>query len=457
MLNWLRVNWADIVVPLVVFFAVYICALWLRRFVYRAFDQWSKRSKWEGSQIIVRSTRSPFLYWFLLLGAYIAVHISTLEPDWRLVAERIIGSFFVISIGWTIDSLTGRFVNQYVGSPRLLKISKNLLINIVRITIFVVVALIVLDLWGAPTTPIILLLFAVIIVGAVAFKDIIANIASAFELVRGRQIDIGDFVRLESGEEGYVTGVGWRTTGMRALDGNLIVVPNSRLIQSTVVNYGHPLKKATEPFRFYSRLNLKEVTGLRASNLTELLAGLKKVSGSVIYYHTHNFLEEHHYLTPEPANDFALWVSDELGHEALGEKLSFVDTFAFPTIASLRSRIIGVIEDYLSKNTDDRNAPEGREFHFIKSVSFVLPTQYVVRDLREFVEVLRKISLDSIHFHMFEARLRLKKGVNDFSIWIEDCLDDKDLADRLASLDPYTYTLEGLRSTMVQLIEKRIK
>jgi hypothetical protein len=58
---------------------------------------------------------------------------------------------------------------------------------------------------------------------------------------------------------------------------------------------------------------------------------------------------------------------------------------------------------------------------------------------------------------MFEARLRLKKGVNDFSIWIEDCLDDKDLADRLASLDPYTYTLEGLRSTMVQLIEKRIK
>jgi small-conductance mechanosensitive channel len=457
MLNWLRINWADIVVPLLVFLAVYICALWLRRIAYRAFDQWSKQSKWEGSQIIIRSTRSPFLYWFLLLGAYIAIHISTLEPDWRLIAERIIASFFIISVGWTIDSLTGRLVRQYIGKPGRLKIPTNLLINVVRITIFIVVALIVLDVWGAPTTPIILLLFAVVILGAVAFKDIIANIASAFELVRGRQIDVGDFVRLESGEEGYVTAVGWRTTGIRALDGNLIVVPNSRLVQSTIINYGHPLKKATEPFRFYSRLNLKEITGLKASNLTELLNSLKKVPGSVIYYHTHNFLEEHNYLTPEPANDFALWVSDELGHNVLGEKLSFIDTFAFPTIASLRSRIIGVIEDYLSKNADNRTAPDGGEFHFIKSISFITPTPYIVRDLREFVEVLRKVSLDSIHFHMFEARLRLKKGINDFSIWIEDCLDDKDLADRLASLDPYNYTLEGLRSTIVQLIEKRIK
>jgi small-conductance mechanosensitive channel len=457
MLDWLRYNWLDIVVPLLVFLAVYICALWLRRIAYRAFERWSKKSKWEGSHIIVRTTRSPFLYWFLLIGAYIAIQISSLDPEWRLIAHRILASLFIVSIGWTVASLAGRLARQYVGKLGRLKIPTNLLINIVRITILVVGALIILDIWGAPTTPIILFLFAVIVLAALAFKDIIANIASAFELVRGRQIDVGDFVRLESGEEGYVTDVGWRTTGIRALDGNLIVVPNSRLVQSTVINYGHPLKKATAPFRFYSRLNLKEVTGLEARNLKELLANLKKVPGSVIYYHTHTFLEEHNYLTPEPANDFALWVSDELGNEVLGEKLSVIDTFEFPTIASLRSRIVGVIEDYLSKNNDGRDAPEGREFHFVKSVSFILPTPYVVRDLREFVEVLKKVSLDSLHFHMFESRLRLKKGVNDFSIWIENCLDDKDLAEKLASLDPYNYTLEGLRSTIVQLIEKRIK
>jgi hypothetical protein len=168
-------------------------------------------------------------------------------------------------------------------------------------------------------------------------------------------------------------------------------------------------------------------------------------------------LEEHHYLTPEPANDFALWVSDELGDEVLGEKLANIDTFDFPTIGALRARIEGVIRDYLSKKPDGRTAREGREFHFIKSMSFILPTPYVAHDLREFVEVLRQISLNSLSYHIFEARLRLKRGVNDFSIWIEECLGDKDLADRLAYLDPYNYTLEGLRSTIIQLIEKRIK
>jgi hypothetical protein len=202
---------------------------------------------------------------------------------------------------------------------------------------------------------------------------------------------------------------------------------------------------------------LKELTGLKASNLTELVKVLKEVPDPVIYYHTHNFLEEHHYLTPEPANDFALWVSDELGDEVLGEKLASIDTFDFPTIGALRARIEGVIRDYLSKKPDGRTAHEGREFHFIKSISFILPTSYVAHDLREFVEVLRQVSLNSLSYHIFEARLRLKKGVNDFSIWIEDCLGDKDLADRLAYLDPYNYTLESLRSTIIQLIEKRIK
>jgi hypothetical protein len=314
-----------------------------------------------------------------------------------------------------------------------------------------------LDVWGAPTTPIILLLAAVILIVALAFRDVLANLFSGFQLAQGEQIKVGDFVKLESGESGYVTDVTWRNTQIRALDGNLILVPNNRLVQSTVINYGRPLRKATRPFRFYTRLYLKEVTGLKANNLVELANMLKKVPDSVIYYHTHHFLEEYHYLTPEPANDFALWVSDELGDEVLGEKLASIDTFDFPTIGALRARIEGVIRDYVSKKPDGRTAREGREFHFIKSVSFIMPTPYVAHDLREFIEVLRQVSIDSLSYHIFEARLRLKKGVNDFATWIEECLGDKDLAEKLAYLDPYNYTLEGLRLTIIQVIEKRIK
>ena len=58
---------------------------------------------------------------------------------------------------------------------------------------------------------------------------------------------------------------------------------------------------------------------------------------------------------------------------------------------------------------------------------------------------------------MFDSKLRLQKGVNDFSTWITDCVGDRDLGEKLAYLDPYNYTMENLRSTIIQLIEKRIK
>ena len=81
----------------------------------------------------------------------------------------------------------------------------------------------------------------------------------------------------------------------------------------------------------------------------------------------------------------------------------------------------------------------------------------MAHDLREFVESLRKISLGALYFHMFESRLRLGRGLNDFTIWLKDSLGETELGDQIARLDPYTYTLEGLRTSLIQLIEKRIK
>src|SRR4030066_294877 len=454
---WLTKNWLYIVVPLVIFLATYVVGLWVRRIVYRAFNRWAAAGKWEGSQLIIQTTRTHFIYWFLILGAFIAIQVSKLDFSGKVLADKILASLFVFSLTWVVVSLSIKILKLYIGKVPRLQSSEPLIVNVVRVTIAVVGALILLDVWGAPTTPIILLLAAVILVAALAFRDVIANLFSGFQLAQGEQIKAGDFIKLESGESGYVTDVTWRSTQIRGLDGNLVMIPNSRLLQSTVVNYGRPLRKATKPFRFYTHLHLKELTGFKAGNLTELAKLLKEVPDPAIYYHTHSFLEEHQYLTPEPANDFALWVSDELGNEILGEKLASIDTFDFPTIGDLRARIEGVIRDYLSKKREGGTPHEGREFHFIKSTSFILPTPYVAHDLREFVEVLRQVSINSLSYHIFEARLKLKKGVNDFAIWIEDCLGDKDLAEKLAYLDPYNYTLEGLRSTIIQVIEKRIK
>jgi len=215
--------------------------------------------------------------------------------------------------------------------------------------------------------------------------------------------------------------------------------------------------KEKEPFKFCTRLHLSELTGLRATTLSQLLALIKEVPGSCIYHHTHRFLQQHQYLSPEPPNDFAFWVADILGEDELGERLVSIDTMQYSAIRDLRDKIASTIENYLKDNplAKLKFARAEEEFHFIKSVSFILPTNYIVYDLKGFAEVLKKITIDAIYFHIFEARLRLEKPTNDFSYWIENSLGDKELADKISGLDPYTRTLEDLRNKIIQMVERR--
>lgn len=458
MIEWLNKNWVLMTVPIIVFLSFFVVAIWARRTFYNYLNRLFSKVKWEGSEILLQTTKAPFFQWCIILGAYTAILVSTLSPQSKVLAGRIIGSIFVISLTWTVISLAAKLLYQYLQKIKApFPFPKALIINAVRITFIVVGVLTLLDIWEVPTTPLILLLTIGLLVAVLASRNEILNIFSGLQLAHGDLIKIGDYIKLESGEEGYVSDITWRNIQIKAPDDRIILVPNSKLTKTTVTAYREPLKKATQPFRFSTRLHIKELTGLKAKNLSELVNILKDVPDSVVYYHTHNFIEEYHYLTPQPANEFALWVGDVIGDEILAEKLSNIDTFEFSTIGELRERIVAVINDGLSTRVDGRTAFEGREFHFIKSVSVILTTPYIAHDLREFVEALRKVSINSLYFHIFESRLRLHRGVNDFSIWLQDSLDERELADRIAALDPYNDTIEDLRSIIIRLIEERIK
>lgn len=209
-------------------------------------------------------------------------------------------------------------------------------------------------------------------------------------------------------------------------------------------------------FKFYTRLNLPLLLGVKARSVPELLEGLRAASGASIYYHTHRFLQQHHYLSPEPPNDFAFWVTGALGLDALGERLASIDTVRFRTITALQQRFVEVLEAYVREGRSPLpTCPDGEEFHFLSCRTFIFPTRQKARDLAGFLTILRTVSINSIYFHMFEARLRLERGENDFSNWFEG-IGHKALAAEVARFDPYTMTLEGLRETLIQKVERHV-
>jgi len=211
--------------------------------------------------------------------------------------------------------------------------------------------------------------------------------------------------------------------------------------------------KNNNRFHFYTRLNQTELLGKKARNLVELLEGIKSVPDSSIYHHTHRFIQQHHYMSPQPPNDFADWITDVLNEDALGEKMASVDVIEFQKIKGLRKKFIEILSDYLKEDKKVRDCPDNQEFHFMACRTFVLPTTYVARSVKQFRQILKRVSIHSLCFHIFEARMRLEKKDNDFSRWLRD-LGERSLASKISKLDPYSYTLEALRKEIISIIDK---
>jgi hypothetical protein len=206
------------------------------------------------------------------------------------------------------------------------------------------------------------------------------------------------------------------------------------------------------PFYFYTRLNLVRLLGVNARDPRELLEHIRKVPTSSIYYHTHRFVQEHHYLSPQPPNDFAYWLTNILNTKALGEEFESVNIIDFRDLEEVRAKFVQILRRYLSGRKRLQRCHEGMEFHFMGCKTFVMPTRYVANDADEFVDVVKKISVSSLYFHFFEARMRLGRDQNDFSSWLKSIGLDK-AASRLSSLDPYTMTLENLRKKIVEVLK----
>jgi len=213
---------------------------------------------------------------------------------------------------------------------------------------------------------------------------------------------------------------------------------------------------ARSPFYFNSAAHLLRIGREKATNLQELLETLRTCPDSSIFQHTFQTLAEHHFIKEGFSNDFSHWAFAACNEVELAERLASIDIREFTSIATLRERVVRVIEEYLQKNPRAATRGAMEPFYWMASDLVVVPTPYVARNLEEFAEGIHKVSIHAIYYHFIDARLRLKLNTNDFSVWLERDLDLAQAADRLNRIDIYTSTLEGVRRGILKTIEIEI-
>lgn len=101
-------------------------------------------------------------------------------------------------------------------------------------------ALVFLDSVGISITPLVASLGIGTLAVALALQDTLANLFAGIYMIAEKPVEAGHFIRLEGGEQGFVTKVGWRSTHLRMLTDTVVVVPNAKLAGSVITNFSLP-------------------------------------------------------------------------------------------------------------------------------------------------------------------------------------------------------------------------
>ncbi|TVP79250.1 MAG: mechanosensitive ion channel family protein [Puniceicoccaceae bacterium] len=131
--------------------------------------------------------------------------------------------------------------------PETVRTSRSLIQVVTRGSIVTLGLLIVLGTLGVSITPLIASRGITSLAVALALQPTLENVFSGIQLVTDKPVRVGDFIELETGEQGFVEKIGWRSTWVRMLQNNTVILPNSSLAQSKIINYFYPEKELSVP------------------------------------------------------------------------------------------------------------------------------------------------------------------------------------------------------------------
>jgi len=236
--SWLSQNLGKYLIPLLVFIAAAVVGLGTRMIAYKILTKPPKNPESQLRQFLIQTIWYPFLYWFILLGAYIAVQLSILSATVKRSIEQGVLSLFVLTVVWVAFTLSGGLIRFYLDKFEAKHSLISVALGLIRSTIVIIGILIILIIWGVPTLPLIIVFFGVPLIILLALRNTIDNIVAWFDIVFGEHIKVGNYIRVGPNELGQITHIYFTKTVMRTSEGNLVIIPNIKLIAETIVNYG---------------------------------------------------------------------------------------------------------------------------------------------------------------------------------------------------------------------------
>lgn len=202
--------------------------------------RWLRGRQQPGIEAAVHILRQRLPSWSLLIGAWLSTGYWPLTPEGHLFIERTVFVLGAVFVTLAAAAMASQSVDAYGSLIAPALPVSSLTRNIAWALVALLGLLVILNGLGLSITPMLTALGVGGLAVALALQEPLANFFAGLFITLAGQIRVGDYVKLDSGQEGYVADFSWRSTRLRMLANNLVVVPNAKLAQAIVVNHHLP-------------------------------------------------------------------------------------------------------------------------------------------------------------------------------------------------------------------------
>lgn len=267
--------------PAAVFFILLIVGLLIRKIVFIELIRWAEKTDTQTDDIIIHAIRRPFIIWCVMLSLYLALNASSVSNATVNIAGKILLVLGIASVTLVLANISSALIKAYSGKIEGALPVTSLTQNIARIAILGIGILVILHSLGVSITPILATLGVGGLAVALALQDTLSNLFSGLHITANKQVRAGDYIKLESGQEGHVIDINWRTTKIRTPENNVAWVPNTKLAQAIIVNYHLPSKETAFGVNLVARYDddLKKLEKIIAEVAKETMA---EVPGGIL-------------------------------------------------------------------------------------------------------------------------------------------------------------------------------
>jgi small-conductance mechanosensitive channel len=220
----------------------FIIAGYVLRFVLNVYiTKLTRKTKTRIDDIILNAVKTPIVVIFLIIGIQFALERVAFIPVGVTRYLPTISYLLIVLIAtWCALRIVTGVLREYGTARPSIKTLVPTLQKLVRIVVYFVALVLILDALGVQVTALVAAFGIGGLAVAFALQGTLSEFFAGIYIMSDRPVRVGDYIELDSGQKGYVIDIGWRSTKIRELPNNIIVVPNSKMAGAIVTNYYLP-------------------------------------------------------------------------------------------------------------------------------------------------------------------------------------------------------------------------